>query len=326
MQILCNVLWDHVDEPIDSTSSPWPQEASIEPSPSRMERLDFLDLLSIKFNTSDEVGLELINAKTNWAIHPGEYHWLEGPNLLRLQLDGLKPCFVPPRRRTTTHLSARVEEACANLDPWADGEAAASGPAPQPPPEPAEDPSDDDSVLSGLHGPIETEDVDLGGIGSDYGGSVSDPGSADPVEHCGPHLEGDVDVEALVAVEEIVDKPKPNGGGEAPPPDPPREPEAPPRLVPDPPARREPPDYPRAGRNDNQRLIQDRVVTILRSRGGFVGYSVRCPTCGVDKDLTWVHSGMTEKEALFRLFTWMGHCRENHRSWGGRLLKYCALP
>jgi len=331
VQVLCPVAWPHGDKPCDSNAWTWPQKAEIESGAPRMECLDCNELLSIRFRTSDEVGWQLIRTKSQWRLYPVEYCWHDGPNLLRLQLNGLKPCFEP-RQVTKTDRSTLVKEACENLDPWADGEAAASGHVPGLPLQPVEDPSEDDSVLSGLRGPIEAEDVDVGGIGSDYKGSVSDPGSDGLYEVFGPDDEGDADVEALQAVHGIADAPEPEGGGTGDPPEeepPPMELDRPPPLPPPalepPPIVREPPDYPRAGRNENQRMIQGRTVTILRNRGAFSGYSVVCPTCNVAKDLNWVNSGMSEREALFRLWTWMDHCRPNHRAWGGRLLKDCEL-
>jgi hypothetical protein len=54
----------------------------------RMERLDTY-LTSVCYQTSDEVGLALIRLKRFWRIHPVDYRWDEGPDLLRLTVLGV---------------------------------------------------------------------------------------------------------------------------------------------------------------------------------------------------------------------------------------------
>ena len=83
-----------------------------------------------------------------------------------------------------------------------------------------------------------------------------------------------------------------------------------------------PPVVPAAAPGENQVILRGRLFTRLKRRGEFSGYSIRCPVCNTDRDLTYVASGMTEDEALNRLCRWVDGCLpgRDHRTYGGRRL------
>ena len=74
----------------------------------------------------------------------------------------------------------------------------------------------------------------------------------------------------------------------------------------------------------NQIILRGRVFTILNRHGAWIGYSIKCPNRRLSKNLNFVPSGMAEETALDRLERWADNCRENHKDWGGVLLKDCA--
>ena len=80
-------------------------------------------------------------------------------------------------------------------------------------------------------------------------------------------------------------------------------------------------DVARAGENAFE--VEGHWFKKLRSRGEVVGSSIRCPTCGGEKDLHWAKS-LPEEEGLRRLIRWSEQCRGDHKKWGGRLLCLCV--
>ena len=76
--------------------------------------------------------------------------------------------------------------------------------------------------------------------------------------------------------------------------------------------------------SDHKVLIDGETFTMIRRKGALIGLSLRCPTCGKEKDLCYVASGMTQEEAVRRLLRWSLSCRPEHKTWGGRLLVDCV--
>ena len=76
--------------------------------------------------------------------------------------------------------------------------------------------------------------------------------------------------------------------------------------------------------SDHKVLIDGETFTMIRRKGALIGLSLRCPTCGKEKDLHYVASGMTQEEAVRRLLRWSLSCRPEHKTWGGRLLVDCV--
>ena len=171
MQFYIPVIWDFHGAPADPSTWSWPQNGILQYGIPRMERLDTA-LESITFYTSDEVSLDAINSKLHWSIHPVNFEWLPGPNLLRLRLLGLGPLFVPPPPKPKKHVASY--EFMDDVDPWAVGEAAARGSVAPLVDTDAADSASSDSVLDGLEPHLADSDVDLAGIGEHYDGDISD--------------------------------------------------------------------------------------------------------------------------------------------------------
>ena len=170
----------------------------------------------------------------------------------------------------------------------------------------------------------------LGGLGGD---EAAHPGGDQP----DPDLTDASDGESSAAA--AADDDDGRGGREHPaapelppsPPTPPKPPPMPPPAVgadepPEPPAMPAAAgaDVPKAAKGANYIDILGLDGAVINGKGGLVGYSVRCPTCGQSKDLHFVRSGMSSDEAKRRLYRWATICVEDHRLAGGRLLKDCV--
>ena len=310
----------------------FPMDACLEIGPPRMERLH-TTLSSIVFMTSDEVALELISLNPRWEICTMEFEWCDGPDLTLLVLTGWGPKFEPPpqaRERRDNRVGAELLN---NDDPWA----AMDTDQPHIDPTELENPHlaevSSDSVLAGLEdNALAASDVDLGGIGDEH---EHDGSPEDDVPDCGSDDVGCLGAggsedELLVdatALQGLLDPPAPPKPPLPPPPEVPVPP-----VVPDPPppvvhadiverARPEAPARP----GERQVIIDGQQFTELYRGPNFDGYSIRCPTCTISKNLNYMKSGMDHDTARRRLITWSQRCRADHRAYGGRLLKDCVV-
>jgi hypothetical protein len=321
----------------------FPLDAEIKSGKPRMETLD-TDKECVAYQTSDEFGWEAAREHPDWSLHPVRFAWDDtDPSLLRLTILGIEAAYVhkAATRVTCTH----VDDDLGVL--FREDPTIVTGlgvPAPPPAAPPADNnpwasmPSESDSVLDGIEeDPIAQSDLEdwPSGGGTDFAATTTDEGEHGPdiLEKVPVVAEPDVDVAAL-------EKVLPGGGGgrpgssggadtgcggrhaarhvgadphvgvaaEAPAPDP---------AAAD--------MGPRAAPNENQEWVDGWLLTRLRTKGKFVGFSIRCPKCGIVKDLSFVPSGMPLDEALRRLKYWATHCCENHRGFGGRLLKDCQV-
>ena len=325
-------------------------EGELATGPPRMATLG-VTMTTLAFLTSGELALELLSVKAHWQLHPVNFNWLPGHNLLLLVITGILDCFVVPKPNRKRK-RPRVDDALLfQDDPWEAGDRGSMDPPTSV--EPAGGPGCDgghednysDSIVEDFDkdDPVALSDVEVGGFGGEEppkgpegGCDIDDDPNMDMFSSSGD--EGGEDTEALL---EALAEPAPPTPPppKAPPPAPPVEP-APPGPSVFPGALAAPsgggPDVFHGARELHGRAARGAVAArgsnavdihgldgaILSTVGVFSGYSVRCP--GINKDLHFVRSGMHDEEGKRRLYEWAMACVPNHRFSDGRLLRNFA--
>jgi len=293
-----------------------PIKAEVAVGKPNMEVLHY-NKLSVQFRTSDEVAWSAVEAPLReWTLRRVLFEWAEGPNLLYLWIKGVEDIFVakPVEKKLVDDDIGLIMA----RDPWEVGPTETDG-------RPMRDGSglpgagdpDSDSVFDGVRGdPVAESDLEVDLVGcSGEREPVCHPDPLDvPVVELlsgvPPEAEPRLDADALV-------HPKPED------PTPPEKPPSPPTPPERPTETQEPRRRPEVVMHPrgNQVILRGRMFTRLRREGVFSGYSLKCPSCNLAKNLDFVKSGMLEEVALDRLERWADSCRPNHRDFGGHLLK-----
>ena len=99
----------------------WPDESFIETGAPRLDRLSS-DMEGIKFQTSDDVGLEASKLFGHtWHLRSVDASWLDGPNLLRLRVNDAGERFSPPAKKAGAAevvVPGTGINFLASVDPW----------------------------------------------------------------------------------------------------------------------------------------------------------------------------------------------------------------
>ena len=362
VQFFVPVFWGCYDS--DGADGLWefPQEGELHVGTPRMECLG-RNVATVLNRSSDEVAKACLDLAGTWAIHNVQFRWSPGRNLRRLELLGLDPEFVPPRRQPANKNKKQDTSLLAEGDPFEAGLAAAepslahaaslaSGQAQIPDLDFSD--ASSESVLSGLRDdPVAASDIDIGGLGDlEYcedldGGRHDEPNVGDGVVENNPDEELGADLEALQdGIGIVFSPPSPSEGDPAPATpipivvpapatplalvessdtDEAAGPVEPDRGPDDKDIHRERPAVV-AARGSNEEVIRGRTFWWLRKAGEKKGLSIRCPRCGERKDIWYADSPLTGEMAVDRLIWWADHCQPNHRQWGGRLLKDAIPP